>query len=323
MRRIGLAVVFAGSLLLSVLSAEAQQATKMHRIVVLANESSSAIDGLRHGLRDLGYLEGRDFKLDYSWAGTNSERFPALAADVVRQNPDFIVTWGTPAALAAKNATTTIPIVMGAIGDAIRTGVVTSLARPGGNITGLSSLAVELEAKRLELLKSLAPQISRVAVLWNADNPSLQVSSQTTIAAAQKLEVKLSFVSTTEEPTLEAVLGRIGRQRPEGLLVMAEPSLIAQGHKITAFAAKTRLPAVYAYPEHAKAGGLLIYATSYYDLFRRAATYVDRILKGAKPGDLPIEQPTKFELVINLKTAKALGLTIPQTLLLRADQVIE
>jgi putative ABC transport system substrate-binding protein len=323
MRVIGLAVVFAGSLLLSVLSAEAQQATKMYRIVVLANESSPAIDGLRHGLRDLGYLEGRDFKLDYAWAGTNSGRFPALAADVIRQNPDFIVTWGTPAALAAKNATTTIPIVMGAIGDAIRTGVVTSLAHPGGNITGLSSLAVELEAKRLELLKSLAPQISRVAVLWNSDNPSLKVSSQITIAAAQKLEVKLSFVSTTEEPTLEAVLGRIGRQRPEGLLVMAEPSLIAQGHKITAFAAKTRLPAVYAYPEHAQAGGLLTYATSYYDLFRRAATYVDRILKGAKPGDLPIEQPTKFELIINLKTAKALGLTTPQTLLLRADQVIE
>jgi putative ABC transport system substrate-binding protein len=323
MRVIGLAVVFAGSLLLSVLSAEAQQATRMYRIVVLANESSPAIDGLRHGLRDLGYLEGRDFKLDYAWAGTNSGRFPALAADVIRQNPDFIVTWGTPAALAAKNATTTIPIVMGAIGDAIRTGVVTSLAHPGGNITGLSSLAVELEAKRLELLKSLAPQISRVAVLWNSDNPSLKVSSQITIAAAQKLEVKLSFVSTTEEPTLEAVLGRIGRQRPEGLLVMAEPSLIAQGHKITAFAAKTRLPAVYAYPEHAQAGGLLTYATSYYDLFRRAATYVDRIVKGAKPGDLPIEQPTKFELIINLKTAKALGLTTPQTLLLRADQVIE
>ena len=323
MRVIRLAVVFAGSLLLSALSAEAQQATKMYRIVVLANESSSAIDGLRHGLGDLGYLEGRDFKLDYAWAGTNSGRFPALAADVIRQNPDFIVTWGTPAALAAKNATTTIPIVMGAIGDAIRTGVVTSLARPGGNITGLSSLAVELEAKRLELLKSLAPQISRVAVLWNSDNPSLKVSSQITIAAAQKLEVKLSFVSTTEEPTLEAVLGRIGRQRPEGLLVMAEPSLIAQGQKITAFAAKARLPAVYAYPEHAQAGGLLIYATSYYDLFRRAATYVDRILKGAKPGDLPIEQPTKFDLIVNLKTAKALGLTIPQTLMLRADQVIE
>ena len=157
----------------------------------------------------------------------------------------------TPAALAAKNATATIPIVMGAIGDPISTGVVTSLARPGGNITGLSSLAVELEAKRLELLKSLAPQISRVAVLWNADNPSLKVSSRTAIAAAQKLDVKLSFVSTTEEPTLEAVLSRIGRHRPEGLLVMAEPSLIAQGGKITAFATKTRLPAVYAYPEHA------------------------------------------------------------------------
>src|SRR5215470_2860369 len=322
MRRIGLAVVLAVSLLEPTI-VEAQQTAKVHRIAILANESSSAIDGLRHGLRDLGYLEGRDVEFDYAWAGMNSERFPALAADVVRQKPDFIVTWGTPAALAAKNATATIPIVMGAIGDPISTGVVTSLARPGGNITGLSSLAVELEAKRLELLKSLAPQISRVAVLWNSDNPSLKVSSQITIAAAQKLEVKLLFVSTTEEPTLEAVLGRIGRQRPEGLLVMAEPSLIAQGQKITAFAAKTRLPAVYAYPEHAQAGGLLIYATSYYDLFRRAATYVDRIVKGAKPGDLPIEQPTKFDLIVNLKTAKALGLTIPPSLLLRVDQVIE
>jgi putative tryptophan/tyrosine transport system substrate-binding protein len=323
MRLIGLAVVLAGSLLLPLLNADAQRATKTYRIAVLANESSSAIDGLRHGLGDLGYLEGRDFKVDYAWAGMNSERFPALAADVVRQNPDFIVTWGTPAALAAKNATATIPIVMGAIGDPISTGVVTSLARPGGNITGLSSLAVELEAKRLELLKSLAPQISRVGVLWNADNPSLKVSSQTAIAAAQKLDVKLSFVSTTEEPTLEAVLSRIGRHRPEGLLVMAEPSLIAQGGKITAFATKTRLPAVYAYPEHAKAGGLLIYATSYYDLFRRAATYVDRIVKGAKPGDLPIEQPTKFEMILNLKTAKALGLTIPQSILVRADEIIQ
>src|SRR5262245_57748815 len=323
MGRIGLAVALSLGFALAPHAVKSQQATKMYRIVVLANESSSAIDGLRHGLGDLGYLEGRDFKLDYAWAGTNSGRFPALAADVIRQNPDFIVTWGTPAALAAKNATTTIPIVMGAIGDAVRTGVVTSLARPGGNITGLSSLAVELEAKRLELLKSLAPQISRVAVLWNSDNPSLKVSSQITIEAAQKLEVKLSFVSTTEEPTLEAVLGRIGRQRPEGLLVMAEPSLIAQGQKITTFATKTRLPAVYAYPEHAKAGGLLIYATSYYDLFRRAATYVDRIVKGAKPGDLPIEQPTKFEMILNLKTAKALGLTIPQSILVRADEIIQ
>src|SRR5262245_4444288 len=323
MGRIGLAVALSLGFALAPHAVQAQQAGKVYRIAILANESSSAIDGLRHGLRDLGYLEDRNFKLDYAWAGTNSERFPTLAADVVRQNPDFIVTWGTPAALAAKNATATIPIVMGAIGDPIRTGVVASLARPGGNITGLSSLAVELEAKRLELLKSLAPRISRVAVLWNANNPSLKVSSQFAIAAAQKLDLKLSFVSMTEEPTLDAVLDRIGRQHPEGLLVMAEPSLIAQGGKLTAFAIKTRLPVVSAYPEHAQAGGLLIYATSYYDLFRRAATYVHRIVKGARPGDLPIEQPTKFELVINLKTAKAIGLMIPQALLVRADQIIE
>ena len=300
-----------------------EAAAKMYRIAVLANESSSALDGLPHGLRDLGYLEGRDVKLEYVWAGTRSERFDALAADLVRGKPDFIVTWGTPAALAAKKATTTIPIVMGAIGDPVSVGVVTSLARPGGNITGLSSLAVELEAKRLELLKALAPQISRVVVLWNPDNPALQVSSKTASAAAQTLGLKLSFVSVTEAPTLEAVLDLVGRQRPDGLLVMAEPSLIAQGGQIAAFASKSRLPAVYPFPEHAQAGGLLTYATSYYDLFRRAATFVDRILKGARPGDLPIEQPTKFELIINLKTARTLGLTIPPALQVRADRIIE
>lgn len=317
------AVALVLTLLAPALAAEARQAGKVYRIAILANEPSSAIEGLRHGLRDLGYLEGRDISFDYAWAGTRSERFPALAADVVLRKPDFIVTWGTPAALAAKKATVTIPIVMGAIGDPLRVGVVTSLARPGGNITGLSSLAVDLEAKRLELLKQLVPQVSRVAVLWNPDNPALSVSSQTAIAAAQKLGVNLSFVSVTEAPTLEAVLDRVSRQSPDGLLVMAEPSLIAQGGKIAAFALRSRLPAVYAYPEHAQAGGLLTYATSYYDLFRRAATYVDRIVKGAKPGDLPIEQPTKFELIVNLRTAKALGLTIPPSVLLRADSVIE
>ena len=300
-----------------------EAAAKMYRIAVLANESSSALDGLQHGLRDLGYLEGRDVKLEYAWAGTHTERFDALAADIVRGKPDFIVTWGTPAALAAKKATTTIPIVMGAIGDPIAVGIVSSLARPGGNITGLSSLAVDLEAKRLELLKSLSPQISRVTVLWNPDNPGMKASLQTAIAAAQTLGVKLLFVSVTEAPTLEAVLGLVARQHPDGLLVMADPSLIAQGGQIAAFASKSRLPAVYPYPEHAQAGGLLTYATSYYDLFRRAATYVDRILKGARPGDLPIEQPTKFELIINLKTARTLGLTIPPALQVRADRIIE
>src|SRR5215510_11230183 len=216
MRRIELAVALTISLALVPLAVEAQQTGKMHRIAILANESSSAIDGLRHGLRDLGYLEGRDVEFDYAWAGMNSERFPALAADVVRQKPDFIVTWGTPAALAAKNATATIPIVMGAIGDPISTGVVASLARPGGNITGLSSLAVELEAKRLELLKELVPQVSRVAVLWNPDNPAQVLSSKVAIAAAEKLDVKLLFVSATPAPTLEAVLNEVSRHNPDG-----------------------------------------------------------------------------------------------------------
>jgi ABC-type uncharacterized transport system substrate-binding protein len=243
------------ALALVVATPPGEAAAKMYRIAVLANESSSALEGLQHGLRDLGYLEGRDVKLEYVWAGTRSERFDSLAADVVRRKPDFIVTWGTPAALAAKRATATIPIVMGAIGDPVSVGIVTSLARPGGNITGLSSLAIDLEAKRLELLKSLAPQISRVAALWNPDNPALQVSSKTASAAAQTLGVKLSFVSLTEAPTLDAVLGLVARQRPEGLLVMAEPSLIAKGAQIAAFANRSRLPAVYPYPEHPRPGG--------------------------------------------------------------------
>lgn len=316
-------VVLIALLFASAVNAEAQPIGKRYRIAVLANEPSSSIEGLRHGLRDLGYLEGRDISFDYVWAGKHSERFPVLAADLIRRKPDFIVTWGTPAALAAKKATLTIPIIMGAIGDPISAGIVTSLARPGGNITGFSSLAADLEAKRLEMLKEMVPHASRVAVLWNADNPAQAVGSRTAIAAAWQLRVKLSFVSVTEAPTLEAALDRVRLQSPDGLLVMAEPSLITQGGQIAAFAMRYRLPAVYSYPEHAQAGGLLTYATSYYDLFRRAATYVDRILKGAKPGNLPVEQPKKFELIINMKTAKALGLTIPPSLLLRADHVVE
>ena len=315
-------VLAAVARLVAPVAAEAQQPPRI-RIAVLANEPSPAIDGLREGLQALGYIEGRHVTFEYAWAGTASDRFPALAADLVRRRVDYIVTWGTPAALAAKGATTTIPIVMAAIGDATATGVVTSLARPGGNVTGLSSLAVELEAKRLALLKELVPSLSRVAVLWHPQNPSLAISSKNAIAASEKLGVKLTFVATTDGPSLEAVLGRVTRQNADGLLVMAEPSLIAQGGTIAAFALRNRLPAVYPYPEHAAAGGLLTYATSYRDLFRRAASYVDRIAKGARPGDLPIEQPTTFELIINLKTAKALGLKIPPSLLLRADQVIE
>jgi putative ABC transport system substrate-binding protein len=275
------------------------------------------------GMGELGYVEGQNITIEWRSTQGTAERAAALAAELVELKVDLIYTSGTQHVLAAKQATTTIPIVMGAIGDPVSVGVVTNLARPGGNITGLSSLAVELEAKRLEVLKDLAPQVSRVAVLWNPKNPALTVSSKTATAAAETLNIKLLFVSVTEAATLDAVLDGASRLNPDGLLVMAEPSLIGQGPQIAAFAARRRLPAVYAFPEHAHAGGLLTYATSYYDLFRRAATYVDRIVKGAKPGDLPIEQPVKFELIINLKTAKSMGLTVPQALLLRADQVIE
>ena len=311
------------ALLAQAVATEAQPARKPYRVAILSTEPSPALDGLRHGLRDLGYVEGRDIILEYVWAGPDSGRFPALAADIVRKKADFIFTWGTPATLAAKKATTTIPIVMGAVGDPLSVGLVASLGHPGSNITGLSSMALDLEEKRLELLKQLAPHVKKVAVLWHSGNPALQVSSKTASAAAEKLDLKLAFVSVTEAPTLEGVLDLIGRQKPDGLAVMAEPALIAQVGKITAFARQRRLPAVYAYPEYARAGGLLIYATSYYDLFRRGATYIDRIIKGAKPGDLPIEQPTKFELIINLGTARALGLTVPQSLLIRADSIIE
>ena len=311
------------TLLAQTVAAEAQPARKNYRVAILSNEPSPALDGLRHGLRDLGYVEGRDITLEYFWAGPDSGRFPALAAEIVRKKADFIFTWGTPATVAAKKATTAIPIIMGAVGDPLSVGLVTSLGHPGGNITGLSSMAIDLEEKRLELLKQLAPQIKKVVVLWHSGNPALQVSSRTASAAAQKLDLKLAFVSLTEAPTLEGVLDLAGQQRADGLAVMAEPALIAQVAKITAFAKQRRLPAVYAYPEYSRAGGLLTYATSYYDLFRRAATYIDRIIKGAKPGDLPVEQPTKFELIVNLGTARALGLTVPQSLLIRADSIIE
>jgi putative ABC transport system substrate-binding protein len=314
-----------GAVLAAPMTVGAQQKSSARniRIGILINEPSSAIDGLRDGLRDVGYVEDRDFVFAYALAGPHSERFPSLASDLVRSKVDFVVTWGTPAAAAAKNATSTIPIIMGAIGDPLSVGIVSSLARPGGNITGLSSLAVDLEAKRLELLKQLVPRLSRVAVLWHRDNPSLVFSSKTATAAGERLGVTLRFVSVTDAPTLAGVLNRVNEDGAEALLVMAEPSLIAKGSEITAFALKNRLPAVYPFPEHAQAGGLLTYATSYYDLFRRASTFVDRIVKGARPGDLPIEQPTKFDLIINMKTAKGLGITIPPELLLRADQIIE
>jgi putative ABC transport system substrate-binding protein len=328
MRLIGLAVVLALNLLLAPLDAGAQSSGKVHRVAYLGNSSaaleSDLVVAFRQGLRELNYVEGQNFILDFRWAEGRYERFPALLAEAIRLNPDVIVTAGTPGALAAKNATSTIPIVMAAIGDPIAAGLVPSLARPAGNITGSASMSPEIDGKRLELLKELVPRVSRIAVLWNSTNPNNVARIKDMQAAAQTLRLTLEpLVDVGDSQQLDKGFGAIVAARAEALIMESDRALLAHRERIVDFAVKRRLPALYPYREFVEAGGLVSYAPSYPAMFRRAATYVDKILKGAKPGDLPIEQPTKFELVINLKTAKALGLTIPQTLLLRADQLIE
>jgi putative ABC transport system substrate-binding protein len=299
------------------------QPAKVATIGVLAIEAWPPIDSLRQGLRDLGYVEDQNIRFEYRYAEGRNERFPELAAELVSLKVDVIVTWGTDPALAAKRATTKIPIVMGAIGDAVGTGVVSNLARPGGNITGFTALATELEAKRLDLLKECVPAVSRVAVVFNPTNSLSRVQLKHARAAAKWLNVALNIYEARDATTLDSALDRAVGERSDALWVLTDSFLVTQRRRIAQFTLKNNLPSVYTYREHAEAGGLLAYTPSYHDLFRRAAGYVDKILKGAKPGDLPIEQPTKFDLVVNLKTAKAIGVTIPQSVLLRADHVIQ
>src|SRR5262249_34634538 len=327
MRRIGLAVVLVLGLVLGSLAAEAQQA-RVPRIGYLGNSSPALeidlLDAFRSGLREVGYIEGQNIISEYRWADGKYERFPDLVSDLVQIKVDAIVTAGTPGALAAKQATKTIPIVMTVAGDAVGAGLVASLARPGGNVTGSTTIVQELEGKRLELLKEVVPGLSRVAFLANPTNPLSPIVLKQTKLAASALRLKLEpIVNVTGIPELEAAFATISRVRPEALIMVADRFLLAERARIVGFAEKGRLPAMYPYSEMVKDGGLMSYSPSYPDLFRRAATFIDKILKGAKPSDLPVEQPTKFELVINLKTAKALGLTIPQSVLLRADQVIQ
>ena len=290
---------------------------------MLANEWWPPIESLREGLRELGYVEGESLRFDYRWAEGRNDRHPILAAELVALPVDVIVTWGTPAALAAKGATSAIPIVMGAIGDPVRVGVVTNLARPGGNITGFSSATFEMEEKRLELLKELLfSRLSRVAVL-TTNNPALPLTIQYMQRAAAAFGLTLQPLEVREEKDFDAAFDAIRRDRPDAAMALADPFLGGHQARIAAFMADIRLPAMYAYRHAVELGGLISYATNYHHLFRRAAGYIDRILKGTSPGDLPVQQPTKFELVINLKTAKALGLEVPPTLLARADEVIE
>lgn len=303
------------------LTAEAQQAGKVYRIGILAVGPWAAIEGLRDGLKELGYEEGQRVRFEYRWAGRD-ERLPSAAAELVQLNVDVIVTWGTPAALAAKRTTSTIPIIS-ILGDPIVVGITSSLSRPGGNITGFMSVAQELEAKRLELLREVVPSVARVAVIWNPRNVALKPSLEYLRSAASMFRIKIDFMEAPDPGGLQLAFDAIKVARPGALVIVADPFLITERERIAAFAMASRLPSISAYRQYPEVGGLMSYGPSYSDLFRRAASYIDRIARGEKPGDLPFQQPSKFELEVNLKTARALGLTIPASLLLRADQVIE
>ena len=309
------------------LAADAQQPGKVARIGYLGGASPSVAAGglevFRKGLRDLGYVEGRNVVIEYRYAEGKFERLPDLAAELVRLKVDLIVAAATPPALAAQKATTSIPIVIVGVGDPVGSGLVSSLARPGGNITGLSWLAgLEFAGKRLELLKEAVPTAARAAVLWNPTNPGEVLTFSQLPGVAQALGVRLQSVEWREPRDFEGAFASMTRERADVLLVFETPGIPLHAGQIVALAARHRIPAMYGRREFVNAGGLMFHGPDVLHMYRRAATYVDKILKGAKPADLPVEQPTRFELVINMKTAKALGLTIPQPMLLRADEVI-
>jgi putative ABC transport system substrate-binding protein len=310
------------------LATEAQSAGKIPRIGVLFASTPAAtshlVDGFRQGLREHGYVEGQHIILERRYGQVGAERMSGLAAELVRIKVDIIVAATDPATAALKQQTQTIPIVMAKSNDPVGTGFVASLARPGGNVTGLSALSPELSGKRLGLVREVAPGLLRAAIIWNPDVRGAVFDYKETEAAARLLRLQLQSVEVSRAEDLDRAFSAVTNQRAQALIVQTpNPVLFANRSQIVAFALRNRLPSMYGQKEFADAGGLMTYGPSTADLFRRAATYVDKILKGAKPADLPIEQPTKFELVINLKTAKALGLTIPPSLLARADQVIE
>jgi ABC-type uncharacterized transport system substrate-binding protein len=313
-------------LLTTALPAAAQQPRKMYRIGFLVAPSRSfftaRMEGFRQGLRNLGYIEGKNILIEYRYAEGKLDRLPELVAELVSLKVDLIVTSG-PASLAAKNATKTIPIVFAGVQDPVATGLVDSLAMPGGNVTGLSILAPELGGKRLELLKEVVPKITRVAFLWGGVGPVAPVTVKATRAAAEALGLQFQSLEVRDSKDFDNAFGAITKNRAQALLTNPGPTINTHQARIVEFAAKNRLPAMYAAPEIVDAGGLMSYSSNPTDEFRRAATYVDKILKGTKPADLPIEQPTKFEFVINLKAAKQIGLTIPPTVLARADKVIK
>jgi putative ABC transport system substrate-binding protein len=307
------------------LAADAQQPGKLYRIGMLERTSTAInaanLEGFRQGLRELGYVEGKNFVIEYRSADGRDERFSELASELIRLKVDLILTRGTPAALAAKNATGTIPVVMTGIGDPVGQGVVASLARPGGNVTGLSATTTEVYAKRVELLKELVPRAARIAALFNMSNPSIPPQWKEVETAARSLGIQPQLLDVRKPGDLGRAFDGAISQRADGLVVGLDTLTQANHRLIVDLAAKRRLPAIYASMEFA--GGLITYGVNYPELYRRAASFVDRIFRGTKPAELPVEQPTKFELVVNMKTAKALGLTVPPSLLLRAHRVLQ
>jgi len=306
--------------------AEAQQPKKEARIGFLVPGSASGYasltDAFRQGLRELGYVEGKNIVIEYRYTEGKLDPLPELATDLVRLKVDVIITASTPDALATKQRTGTIPIVMAVSGDPLGSGLVASLARPGGNVTGLTSIASDLSGKRLELLKEVVPRIDRLAVLGNPSNVLTASTMRETEVAAQALQVKVQIVEVRGPDDFETAFQAAIKGRAVALIVLPDPVFTGQRRRIVDVAAKSRLAAMFYTKEFVEAGGLMSYGPNFSDLFRRAATYVDKILKGTKPGDLPVEQPTKFEFVINLKAAKQIGLTIPPNVLARADKVI-
>jgi putative tryptophan/tyrosine transport system substrate-binding protein len=306
---------------------EAEQPQKTHRIGVLGATSPATIaarlDAFRQGLRELGYIEGKNIVVEYSYADGKLNRVPALAAEMVRLKVEVIVTGGSAATRPAKEATATIPIVMAQDTDPVGNGFVASLARPGGNITGLSIVAPELGGKQLELLKETVPKLVRVVVPSNPDEASYAQLRKETELAAKALKIQTQFLDARGPKDVESAFREAIKRRADALLVPTMPIVAAQRAQIAALAVENRLPAMYGQPEYVDLGGLMFYGASINDLFRRAATYVDKILKGTKPADLAVEQPTKFELIINLKAAKQIGLRIPPNVLARADRVIK
>jgi len=306
--------------------AQAQQPTKVPRIGFQTDAPISAvtarIEAFRQGLRELGYIEGKNIIIEWRSAEGKIERRSEIAAELARLKVDVIVSAGPTVTRAVKEATSTIPIVMAQDPDPVGNGFVASLARPGGNITGLATLSTEISGKQLELLKEIVPKLSRVAVIGNSTNPGDSQALREVVLAAGSFEIYLRYLDVLDPKDLETTFRSAAKGRADALVLLGNPILNAHRKPIVDLAAKHRLPAIYSRPEYIESGGLMYYGTSYNDSFRRAATYVDKILKGAKPGDLPVEQATKFELIVNLKAAKQIGLTIPHGPLARADRVI-